>query len=307
MSHASRGPTAQEIQAAFSSGVFVVPLPGRRALPTPMLFRDWLPREFPLPDFRGVPSGSRFGFEGFSTGEDNGDSDFVPGPVDEEEDYEEEQEEQEEEEGEERPDDHAVLKEWLDRFEDGFVLPLVDGGVGDWRLREDVEEYDEVIRGIPVHVRPRDDVKRVEAVFAEVRMPHPRGLLSDLSRRFDVPASTVRFWFRHWVRVPEWRPYIRVAPGNQRLFSDQLEEQMVAEIEDTFWREERKISRRIFKEFVKKFWAGQHPEVQTWTPLISNHFCILFCQRRRLSFRKPAMLPFRSRQLSRRWRATFGR
>jgi hypothetical protein len=270
MRQGSRVPDSAEIRAAFSSGGFVVQLPARRALPTPVLVRGWPHGEFPLPDLSGVASASRLGFEAPSNAEvedDIGDSDFVPATIDEEEEYDEQEEEQ------------------------------------------DLEEEEDEEGDVPLHVTPalrvmaprpkkasREDVERVEAVFAEFRVPTPRGLVSDLSRRFDVPESTVRFWRRRWVRTPAWRPYIRVIPGNRRIFSDHLEEQMVAQIEETFWRQERKVSRRTFQEFAMTFWSEQRPEdVGTDRPAISNRFSMHFCRRWRLSFRTPAMMPFRAK------------
>jgi hypothetical protein len=48
---------------------------------------------------------------------------------------------------------------------------------------------------------------------------------------------------------------------------------------------------------VKNFWLAHHGEVlQVGSVVISNHFSLLFCRRRRVSFRKASLVPFHSRQ-----------
>jgi hypothetical protein len=85
--------------------------------------------------------------------------------------------------------------------------------------------------------------------------------------------------------------------GNRRLFSDEFEESIVREIAETFWNEERKISRRTLRGFLKSFWLTYCGEgLQARPAVISNRFWMLFCWRGRLPFRKEDIFAFRSRQ-----------
>jgi hypothetical protein len=122
-------------------------------------------------------------------------------------------------------------------------------GVPDSRDRQPEWHYEEVIGGFGVRVmsarakKPhRQDADRVERVFGEFQVPRWRGLLSDLARRFNMSKATVRCWFGRWIGDRRGRRDRCFVPGNPRLFSDELEERIVPEIEDTFWKEERNIS-----------------------------------------------------------------
>jgi hypothetical protein len=168
---------------------------------------------------------------------------------------------EEEDFGEEEGDGEATLEAWAEVLADEFIVPIVgpvlSKGTAEWKVNKSCHAL--VVRRRKKGYRK--DVFRVELVFDEFIAPRPRGLFAALSRRFDIARATVRFWYGHWVCYPEWRPYGRVTPGNRRIFSDELEEKIVTAIEETFWAEERKLSRRTFRDFVKMFWFDHRREI----------------------------------------------
>jgi hypothetical protein len=66
--------------------------------------------------------------------------------------------------------------------------------------------------------------------------------------------ATVRFWFGEWVCDEKWRPFgHRAGRRSRHLFSDEVEERIVKEIEEKFRAEEGKLSRRTFTESSRGF------------------------------------------------------
>jgi hypothetical protein len=192
--------------------------------------------DFPLPDLCGAPlKVSQFAPPpGFDEDEDDGLEHFVPveSEHDEEEDFGEE-------EGE------ATVDAWADRLADEFIVTDVGPEIKrDWR-------------GWSWPRRYTKNAERVESMFSQFELPRPRGLFVRLARRCDVPKATVRFWFGEWVCDEKWRPFGHRAGGSsRRLFSGELEERFVKEIEEKFRAEERKLSRRTFTDFVTRFWLA---------------------------------------------------
>jgi hypothetical protein len=172
------------------------------------------------------------GFDEDEDDEDDGFEHFVPveSEHDEEEDFGQE-------EGE------ATVDAWADRLADEFIVTDVGAEIKrDWR-------------GWSWPRRYTKNAERVESVFSQFELPRPRGLFVRLARRCDVPKATVWFRFGELVCDEKWRPFgHRAGRSSRRLFSDEVEERIVKEIEEKFQAEERKLLRRTFTDFVKRFW-----------------------------------------------------
>jgi hypothetical protein len=72
---------------------------------------------------------------------------------------------------------------------------------------------------------------------------------------------------------------------------------IVQQIEEEFWKRERKFSVETFRKFVRRFQFAHRNEVfHDSTFVASPHFGILLSRKQRLSYRKAAVIPLRGSQ-----------
>jgi hypothetical protein len=188
---------------------------------------------------------------------------------------EEESDDDQGEEQEEEGDAESTMNAWADLICKKFVRPASRR------------------RGI----RDSEYGQKVEEVFKRFRRDAPWGLRAELAETYDVPPATVYYWYRRWVADENWRPYSHPIKSSRRIFSDAQEAEIVARLEQEFWAEERKLSTRAFRDFVKGFWVRHRSEVLRPQRFVaSNKFRILFSRRNRLSLRKAILKPFRMRR-----------
>lgn len=240
----------------------MVPLPGRRGLPIPLLGRGRPGRDFPLPIFQQRGDSPAAKEEDGDKGEDDGGE--------AEEDDEEEDGDWEEESADEEEDETRTVAAWADAMMEEFMLPAEKT-----RYRS-YQDYPEA----------------VETIFRGLAGGTERGVLQGIAELHGFPPSTISYWRRKWADFPDWRPYGRRPGVSGRVFSDAQEEEIVRKIQTEFWDQHRALSTGAFQDFVKRFWSEHRGKALRRHRFAgSSRFRILFARRHRLSLRKASIHP----------------
>jgi hypothetical protein len=187
-----------------------------------------------------------------------------------------------------------------DETEEEDILGDVEREISFFDDDEEAEEEEtELIEGDPDHeeqVRANHykDYRRlkreVETIFGMFRRDMPRGTLSQIAREHRAaPARTLSHWYRHWQDDRNWRPYCTGRNRSRRVFTDEQEQELMDELQVTFWSRRRRLTARTFKGFVLHHWnhgrKGKGPRAFS----ASGCFRVTFCRRHELSLRTPVI------------------
>ena len=134
------------------------------------------------------------------------------------------------------------------------------------------------------YYRKKDLCERVFVHFSDFH----RGDFAKLSDKYDIPKSTLRGWYHHWEKDPNWRPYDGKVHGlHHRIFTDEEEKGISDFIQENYIKQCHLFQNQMFRQLAANAYLEKHFDDNALKNVqFSNSFIQGFKKRNHISSRR---------------------